>query len=100
MPKRKRGDVADSEEAPGTAKSRNAELLERRLQGVIENGKTQLFRALKLARGLERQKLGKRQKNARQKKASSEEVNRLAEEARVLKVFKAVRFTFRHIMAH
>ena len=55
------------------------------LERVVEDGKRGLHKALKLARGFERQKLGRRQKDARQKNAS-EELLRLDHEIAALKV--------------
>ena len=56
-----------------------------RVQGVLDNGKTSLFRALKVARGFERQKLGRRQKTAA-KAESKGDVARLEAETTALKV--------------
>ena len=55
------------------------------LEEALEHGKKSLVRALKLARGFERQKLGRRQKSAR---AKNEEgvLPRLAAEVTALKV--------------
>ncbi|KAL1955689.1 hypothetical protein VTO42DRAFT_8161 [Malbranchea cinnamomea] len=63
MPKRKRADSEDS----GLPKSKDRKLSLRatRLEQQIEHGVVLLHRALKVARGFERQKLGRRQKTAR-----------------------------------
>ena len=76
MPKRK-----FSEHVAGQKVSRE-ELFRR----ALEHGQTQLFRALKTARGFERQKLGRRQKDARQKGESDEQQARLVAEVAALKV--------------
>ena len=55
------------------------------LEEALEQGKKNLFRALKLARGFERQKLGRRQKSARAKNEAGIS-SRLAAEVTVLKV--------------
>lgn len=55
------------------------------LEGTLENGKKVLFRALKISRGFERQKLGRRQKKAKEENATAE-LNRLAGEVTALKV--------------
>ncbi|MCJ1312527.1 hypothetical protein MMC25_006201 [Agyrium rufum] len=54
------------------------------LDEALEKGKRSLFRALKLARGFERQKLGRRQKNA-QDERSEGDIARLAAEVTTLK---------------
>lgn len=58
-----------------------------RLERVVDDSKTQLHKALKLARGFERQKLGRRQKDASQKNDDGE-LSRLANEIAALKVGK------------
>ena len=64
---------------------RSLSLKQRRVQGLLDNGKTTLFRSLKVARGFERQKLGRRQKSAKLEKAEAE-IARLANEVVALKV--------------
>ena len=63
-----------------------------RLVQVFEHGSVSIFRALKVARGFERQKLGRREKTAKVKDKDKEQeeqrrtLARLAEEIVVLKV--------------
>lgn len=61
----------------------------KQLERVLEHGKTKLFRALKLGRGFERQKLGRRQKIAKESNANSE-MARLSAEVAALKVGNSV----------
>jgi hypothetical protein len=70
MPKRKR----ENNESPNDA-----------LRKQIELGQTLLVRNLKIARGIERQKLGRRQKDALAKKDAADNV-RIEAEIRALKV--------------
>lgn len=84
MPKRKRNDVADSNSGPNP-KSRRSQPQAARLEQTVDNGYQMLHRALKTARGFERQKLGRRQKTAREKK-EDEEQGRLDAEVKALKV--------------
>lgn len=62
------------------------------LERVLEHGKRKLFQALKLGRGFERQKLGRRQKSARESNTESEMV-RLNAEVAALKVGNSVATT-------
>ena len=78
MSKRKREDEKDSEVLT-VGKAR------RSFDPILERSKQALFRALKLARGFERQKLGRRQKVA-QKATDAVSEQRLAAEVAVLKV--------------
>lgn len=55
------------------------------LDGILDNGKKTLFRAFKVSRGFERQKLGRRQKTAKEQNAPAETA-RLAQEVIALKV--------------
>ena len=85
MSKRKRG---DSETFQGTSRNDpdgNTRLRKQQIEGAIQNGNKTVFRALKVARGFERQKLGRRQKVANEKKAP-EEIARLNAEVAALKV--------------
>lgn len=59
------------------------------LERVLEHGKRKLFQALKLGRGFERQKLGRRQKTAKESNKESEMV-RLNAEVAALKVGNSV----------
>lgn len=62
---------------------------QQRLESVIEHGNGRLIRALKIARGIERQKLGRRQKTASQSNASQETI-RLDAEVSALKVSDSI----------
>lgn len=56
-----------------------------RIEGLLEHHKKALFRSLKVARGFERQKLGRRQKTATAEHADAETI-RLEAEVAALKV--------------
>ena len=85
MPKRKLEQFSDHDDLPLNPSNRT--LLQRRggLDGIIDNGKKALCRAMKVSRGFERQKLGRRQKTAKTQNAASETA-RLAKEVTALKV--------------
>ncbi|KAL8823085.1 MAG: hypothetical protein Q9191_006189 [Dirinaria sp. TL-2023a] len=86
MPKRKLEQFSDQDDLPLSAS--NATAIQRRgggIDAIIDNGKKALCRAMKVSRGFERQKLGRRQKTAKAQNAASETA-RLAEEVRALKV--------------
>ncbi|KAK2761606.1 hypothetical protein FQN54_001434 [Arachnomyces sp. PD_36] len=83
MPKRKLNETSDAYSGPNP-KSRRSQSQTARLEQTIENGTLMLHRALKTSRGFERQKLGRRQKTARQKK-EDEDGRRLDEEVKALK---------------
>lgn len=55
------------------------------LEGALDNGKKTLHRALRVSRGFERQKLGRRQKTAKEQDQSTETA-RLTNEVTALKV--------------
>lgn len=55
------------------------------LEGAFENGKKTLHRALRVSRGFERQKLGRRQKTAKEQDQPTE-LARLTNEVTALKV--------------
>lgn len=59
------------------------------LERVLDHGKRKLFQALKLGRGFERQKLGRRQKTAKESNTESE-MARLNAEVAALKVGNSV----------
>ena len=77
MPKRKR-ELTDRH---GGKISQN----QTQLDEVLEQGKKSLYKALKLARGFERQKLGRRQKSAQEKNEETV-LPRLVAEVKTLKV--------------
>lgn len=58
---------------------------EEKPESVLEHSKKALSRALKIARGIERQKLGRRQKTAKESNAAAESA-RLTAEVTALKV--------------
>ena len=60
-------------------------LQQRQVEHLLEQGKKALFKSLKVARGFERQKLGRRQKTARAEKAY-DDLTRLNAEVAALKV--------------
>lgn len=86
MSKRKRSHEADP--SPAVDPNDLTESLRRRKQlskSTLDQYEQTLFRALRLARGFERQKLGRRQKVAKQAKDDAETV-RLNAEVAALKV--------------
>ncbi|KAL4896127.1 Bud-site selection protein [Aspergillus ambiguus] len=94
MPKRKLADL----DSPGSI-SQNLQLT--RLSHKFEHGVTTLARALKTARGFERQKLGRREKTAKSQ-GSHDTLSRLAEEVQVLKsldpAVTAQRYLFKQLV--
>lgn len=85
MPKRRKFDNAhDNLDLP----DRVITLQRKQIQQDVDYGKKVLHRALKLARGFERQKLGRRQKTAKQKNDGAES-KRLEAEVHALKVCRA-----------
>ncbi|MCJ1282319.1 hypothetical protein MMC26_001642 [Xylographa opegraphella] len=87
MPKRKRGEehtsTSDVVRTSGrTSRTHHAQAAQ--VDGAIGNGKKSLFKALKTARGFERQKLGRRQKTASEANLE-DDVKRLATEVAALK---------------
>lgn len=92
MPKRKRDDSGSSEEDPKRSVNCALRIQRLQLEGVLSNGAKSLFRALKVARGFERQKLGRRQKAAQQSEDDAE-ATRLEVEVATLKVPRS-RMTF------
>lgn len=91
MPKRKR-DVA--EEAGGRPR-RPQQAQAKRVEEKLFHSKKVLQRALKIAKGFERQKLGRRQKTAVQQKHEADK-QRIDEEIEALKV--SLRFIFRDLL--
>jgi hypothetical protein len=85
MPKRKRDDIGSSEEDQKRSANRTLRKQRLQLEDVLSSGTKSLFRALKVARGFERQKLGRRQKAAKQSKDDAE-AKRLEVEVATLKV--------------
>ncbi len=65
MSKRKHDELSGSEVTSNNTTARALRLQRLQLDGLLDQGKTSLFRSLKVARGFERQKLGRRQKTAK-----------------------------------
>ena len=85
MPKRKL-DNLDGQRSDDPALGGGESRAQRQqLEGFLELGKKALFRALKVARGFERQKLGRRQKTAK-KDGQDADLTRLTAEVAALKV--------------
>lgn len=85
MTKRKAVVLSEDTDSPEIS-SPHSQLSPKRVKNSVELGKTSLFRALKLARGFERQKLGRRQKTARESNVDVEIMARLDAEISTLKV--------------
>ncbi|GAD95171.1 predicted protein [Paecilomyces variotii No. 5] len=86
MPKRKRAESEDANanDSPESREERKIVLRVTRLTNKFDYEIQTLFRALKTARGFERQKMGRRQKTA-QKEKNEGALARLQEEVQVLK---------------
>lgn len=85
MPKRKRLEITTAEDRSVEFLDRSVRSQRQQLETFIEYGKKNLFRSLKVARGFERQKLGRRQKTAKEKHDDAETA-RLEAEVAALKV--------------
>ncbi|KAI9730114.1 MAG: hypothetical protein M1834_006106 [Cirrosporium novae-zelandiae] len=84
MPKRKL-DTETTSFAPSKKHHTDSTTVQRfRVERQLDHGKKTLFRALKVARGFERQKLGRRQKTATKEK-DADASKRLVEEVKALK---------------
>jgi len=83
MPKRKFEDANDTDTVDASVRRKFPR--QGGLDGILDNGKRTVFRALKVSRGFERQKLGRRQKTAKEQNAPAETA-RLAQEVIALKV--------------
>ncbi|KAK2736665.1 hypothetical protein FQN57_000602 [Myotisia sp. PD_48] len=86
MGKRKRDEVPDEPQTSGLG-DRKLRIQRLQLEQKLQHSATQLHRGLKLARGFERQKLGRRQKAAGQKNDRIQ-LRRLEDEVEALKVEK------------
>ncbi|KAL8787857.1 MAG: hypothetical protein Q9195_007597 [Heterodermia aff. obscurata] len=60
---------------PASKRQRNSQQDD--LEGILDNGKKALYRALRVSKGFERQKLGRRQKTAKEQKESVESLAQL-----------------------
>ena len=85
MAKRKFGEYKGAEGQSSGALDGELRLQRERLDAILEQAKKTLARALKVARGFERQKLGRRQKVAKEQKEDADTA-RLAAEVTALKV--------------
>ena len=85
MLKRKARDGEDNDRSPAFPLKLQGTSQQRNLESVLDNGKKTLYRALRVSRGFERQKLGRRQKTAKEQHASTESI-RLVSEVAALKV--------------
>lgn len=90
MPKRKFEEYNGAEGKPTGILNGAHRLQRERLDAILEQAKKTLSRALKVARGFERQKLGRRQKVAKEQKDNAVTV-RLAAEVTALKVSYSAR---------
>lgn len=81
MPKRKR----DSTDEAGGRLHKSLQVQQKRVEEKLFHSKKVLQRALKVAKGFERQKLGRRQKTAVQQKNEADKI-RIDEEIEALKV--------------
>ncbi len=85
MSKRKYAEISGKEATSNGISGKKLGLQERQVEHLLEQGKKALFRSLKVARGFERQKLGRRQKTAKAEKAETDAI-RLDAEVAALKV--------------
>ena len=85
MGKRKSDAVDGSDPHHISASKRQRSSQQDDLEGILENGRKSLYRALRVSKGFERQKLGRRQKTAKDQNEPVESI-RLAEEVTALKV--------------
>lgn len=85
MPKRKLEEISRANVVPIGALDKNSRLKRLQLDGLLDQCKTALFRSLKVARGFERQKLGRRQKTAKTENNGAD-IARLNAEVSALKV--------------
>ena len=81
MPKRKLDEISNANGFGAGATQRQRQ----QFDGLLEQGRKALSQSLKIARGFERQKLGRRQKAAKREEHEAEEA-RLGAEVLALKV--------------
>lgn len=84
MSKRKHDEVSGSEPPSNGTPARALRLQRLQLDGLLDQSKKSLFRSLKVARGFERQKLGRRQKTAKTE-SNAADISRLEAEVATLK---------------
>lgn len=85
MPKRKHNEISSSETTSNAPTAKTLRLQRLQLDGLLDQSKNSLFRSLKLARGFERQKLGRRQKTAKAERDAVADTARLEAEVAALK---------------
>ena len=85
MPKRKYDEMRNPKAADRINYNHGSHAQLSRIEQLLEHGTKGLFRSLKVARGFERQKLGRRQKKAIGENAASD-IARLDTEVAALKV--------------
>lgn len=85
MPKRKLSELGGDDVIPIGSLDKKSRLQRQQLDGSLDQSRKALFRALKIARGFERQKLGRRQKTAKAENNDADIV-RLDAEVAALKV--------------
>lgn len=84
MPKRKHDEISRSEITSDGTTDRALRLQRLQLDGLLNQSRKSLFRSLKVARGFERQKLGRRQKTAKAE-SNAADTTRLEAEVAALK---------------
>lgn len=84
MAKRKHDEINDPEAISNSAKARALRIQRLQLDGQLDQSKKSIFRSLKVARGFERQKLGRRQKTAKTENNTTD-ATRLEAEVAALK---------------
>lgn len=85
MSKRKYVEISGGGATSNGSSYKELGLQQRQVEHLLEQGKKALFKSLKVARGFERQKLGRRQKTAKAEKAEDDLI-RLDSEVAALKV--------------
>lgn len=85
MPKRKFEDFTEASQKTHGDPNRAVRTQQAQVEGLLERSQKALFRSLKVARGFERQKLGRRQKTAKAENTEADTV-RLEAEVEALKV--------------
>ena len=83
--KRKYAEISGEGAKSNGTSDKKLGLQQRQVEHLLEQGKKALFKSLKVARGFERQKLGRRQKTAKAEKAEDDLI-RLDAEVAALKV--------------
>ena len=81
MSKRKFKEFDDDEVGTKSLADKGLRAQQQKLESILERRKKALSQALKIARGIERQKLGRRQKTAKESNAAAESTRLNAEVA-------------------